>query len=150
MTDRSAFDGARQRAVIRKLQRNAGLEATDLAQAVNLSYPQLRRYAYGKVPLRSFQIPLFAKAFGVDPLDLAAELGGYEIHEDRVSNPDAPEWTFRDALRGHVPEDMIEKMAPTWEGRPLLSQRDAVEAILEMAEELRRDRTKPIRHANGN
>lgn len=148
MTDRDAFDGKRQRAVIRKLQRNAGLEATDLAQAVGLSYPQLLRYAYGKVPLRSFQIPVFARAFGVDPLDLAAELGGYDLYEDQTMRPETDPWSFRKALRGRVPDDLIERLAPTWEGRPLLNQQAAVEAILEMAEEARVNNTvtKPRRN----
>lgn len=138
MTDHSVFDGQRQRAVLRKLTRNAGLEATDLAQAVGLSYPQLLRYVYGKVPLRSYQLPVFANAFGVDPLDLAAELGGQDILEDQLADPDKPVWSFRDALRrGGIPESYIDALAREWEGRPVVNQQSAVEGILWLAERRR-------------
>lgn len=147
MTDPTVFDGMRQRAVIRKLQRNAGLEATDLATAVGLSYPQLLRYAYGKVPLRSYQIPLFAQAFGISALDLAAELGGQDVYDDQTEQPDRDAWTFRAALRGHIPERMIEQLAQTWEGRPLVNQMAAVEAIIEMAQEIRDENTAPGLHS---
>lgn len=143
MTGHAAFNGQRQRVVIRKLQRNAGMEATDLAQAVGLSYPQLLRYAYGKVPIRTFQLPVFAKAFGIDPLDFAAELGGENIYEDQASDPTVQGWSFRTALRGHIPEDLIAELAETWEGRPLINQMSAVEGILRMAERQRRDATSP-------
>ena len=146
MTDPLAFDGKRQRAVIRKLARNAGLEQTELAQAVGLSYPQLLRYAYGKVPLRTFQLAAFARAFGVDPLDLAAELGGADVFEDQTVNPDRPVWNFRDALRCHLTEDLIEQLAPQWEGRPITHQQAAVEAFKAMAAQARADATSTLRH----
>lgn len=142
MTDPTVFNGMRQRVVIRKLQRNAGLEATDLAAAVGLSYPQLLRYAYGKVPIRSYQIPAFAQAFGITPLDLAAELGGVDLYDDQVENPDSPVWNFRDALRGHIPESLIDELADEWEGEPITNQRAAVRGILALAESQRK-RTTP-------
>lgn len=145
VTDPTVFDAMRQRAVIRKLQRNAGLEATDLAQAVGLSYPQLLRYAYGKVPIRSHQIPLFAQAFGIAPIDLAAELGGQDLYEDLAEHPNIEVWSFRSALRGHLPESLIDQYAPTWEGRPLINQMAAVEAFIEMAGELREENTDRTR-----
>lgn len=141
MTDPTVFDGRRQRAVIRKLQRNAGLEATDLAQAVGLSYPQLLRYAYGKVPIRSYQIPMFAQAFKITPLDLAVELGGQDVYEDQVEHPNIPAWTFRAALRGHIPESLIDELADEWEGEPIINQRAAVRGILALAESQRKRAT---------
>ena len=137
MTDLTAFDGKRQRAVIRKLQRNAGLEATDLAQAVGLSYPQLLRYAYGKVPIRSYQLPLFARALGITPLDLAAELSGQDVFGDQAENPDSKVWTFRAALHGIIPDWLIDELADEWEGRPLVNQMSAAEGIVQMAEKRR-------------
>ena len=143
MTDHSVFDGRRQRAVLRKLTRNAGLEATDLAQAVGLSYPQLLRYAYGKVPLRSYQIPVFARAFGVDPLDLSAELGGVDVFEDQTVNPDQPVWSFRTALRGILTESVIDELAPRWERESVINQKAAVQGILEILELERKAATAP-------
>ena len=143
MTDHSVFDGRRQRAVLRKLTRNAGLEATDLAQAVGLSYPQLLRYAYGKVPLRSYQIPVFARAFGVDPIDLAAELSGQDVFEDQLVDPDKPVWSFRTALRGILTESVIDELAPRWERESVINQKAAVQGILEILELERKAATAP-------
>lgn len=140
MTDPLAFDGKRQRAVIRKLARNAGLEQTELAQAVGLSYPQLLRYAYGKVPLRTFQLAAFARAFGVDPLDLAAELGGVDVFGDA---PLDQGWSFRTALRGILTESVIDELAPRWERESVINQKAAVQGILEILELERKAATAP-------
>lgn len=142
------FDGARQRAVLRKLQRNAGLEASDVAVGVGLSYPQWMRYAHGKVPIRSYQLPGFAKVLGVTALDLAVELGGVDLYEDLTNSPDVTPWTFRDALKGHIPEWLIEQLADEWEGRPLINQQSAVMGILQMAERQRERAWSPEKKTN--
>ena len=146
MTDRPDYDRRRQRAVLTKLRRNAGLEIDDVAKAVDLSYPQTVRYLDGRTPLHSFRVVTFARAFGVDPLDLAAELGGADVFEDQTVNPDRPVWNFRDALRCHLTEDLIEQLAPQWEGRPITHQQAAVEAFKAMAAQARADATSTLRH----
>lgn len=148
MTERRAFDGTRQRAVLRKLQRRAALAATEFAEAAGISYPQLQRYKSGQSPLGPDRLAAFARALNVSVVDLAAELAGHDVFEDVPETRPMNEWSFRDALRGHIPEDLIERLAPTWEGRPLLNQQAAVEAILEMAEEARVNNTvtKPRRN----
>ena len=138
MTDRPDYDRRRQRTVLTKLRKNAGMEIQDVALAVRLSYPQTVRYLDGRTPLHSFRIATFAKAFGVDPLDLAAELGGQDILEDQLADPDKPVWSFRDALRqGGIPEPYIDALAREWEGRPVVNQQSAVERILWLAERRR-------------
>ena len=144
MTGRIEFDGERQRAVLSKLQYRAGLDATEAATRVDFSYPQYLRYARGKTPLRPDQYDLFAVAFGVPVVDLAAELSGVDVYPDLrgIAPADQPEgWTFRDALRGHLPESLIDRYAPIWEGRPLVNQMSAAEAMIEMAAELRSENT---------
>jgi hypothetical protein len=134
---REAFDGDRQREVLTKLQTRSGYEATELSHRVGLSYPQYLRYVWGKLPLRADQLPAFARAYGVSPIDLAAEIAGQDVYATMPPNEPAPEWTFRTALRGHLPEDMIDRLAATWEGRPILNQQAAAEALIEMAQEYR-------------
>ncbi len=141
MVGRTAFNGDRQRVVLSKLQKRSGMGATEVARAVGLSYPQYLKYAWGKVPLRSDQLATFAAVYGVDPLDLSAELNGADIYAEMQSDQPAEVWTFRDALRGHLPESLIDRYAPIWEGRPLVNQMSAAEAMIEMAEELRTENT---------
>lgn len=140
MTARDAFDGGRQRVVLSKLQRRAGLSATEVARDVDLSYPQYLRYVWGKLPIRSDQVERFAAAYGVTPLDLAAELSGVDVYPPEPSEPQPepqPVWTFRTALRGHITESLINELAEEWEGRPLLNQQAAVDAIKQMAGRIR-------------
>lgn len=142
MAGRVEFDGVRQRTVIGKLQHRAGLDGTEAARRVGFSYPQAMRYFWGKTPIRPDQYEVFARAYGISAADLAAELSGVDVYPDlrNVAPRDQPPpWTFRNALRGHIPESLIERYAPTWEGRPLVNQQSAVEAILEMAEEIRNE-----------
>lgn len=140
MAGRVEFDGARQRLVLSKLQHRAGLEATDAAAAVGFSYPNYKRYAWGKTPIRPDQYEQFARVYGIAASDLAAELSGVDIYPDlrEIAPRDQPEnWTFRAALRGHITEDLIERYAPDWEGKPILNQMAAVEAFKQMASDLR-------------
>lgn len=109
MTAREAFDGDRQSAVLSKLQRRAGKSATSVARDIDLSYPQYLRYAWGKLPIRSDQMERFAAAYGVAPLDLAAELSGVDVYPP-YPEPNESDWTFRTALRGHITEDLIEEL----------------------------------------
>ena len=149
MAGRIEFDGARQRLVLSKLQHRAGLEATDAAAAVGFSYPNYKRYAWGKTPIRPDQYAAFARVYGINPADLAAELSGVDVYPDlrEIAPRDQPEtWTFRGALRGHVPESLIERYAPDWEGRPLINQQAAVEAMLQMAGEIRDESGSPKSH----
>lgn len=144
MSGRVEFDGARQRAVLSKLQFRAGLDGTEAARRIGFSYPQAMRYAHGQTPIRPDQYATFAAAYGISEVDLAAELAGVDVFEDLrnvapVSQSDR--WSFRAALRGHIPESLIDQMAPRWESRPIIDQQAAVEAILEMAQELRDEAT---------
>lgn len=126
MTERQSFDGSRQRAVLLKLRLRAGREITDLARDVGLSYPQLLRYTSGKTPLRSDHIAAFARAYGVDPVDLSAELAGQDVYPPTPPAPDTADWSFRDALRqGGIPESYIDALAREWEGRPVVNQQSA-------------------------
>ena len=142
MTDRPDYDRRRQRAVLTKLRKNAGLEIDDVAKAVGLSYPQVVRYLDGRTPLHSFRIVTFAKALGVDPLDLAAELNGTDVIEDTLIDPGKPVWNFRDALRGRIPESLIEELAQRWERESVINQRAAVDGILELVALERKAATK--------
>jgi transcriptional regulator with XRE-family HTH domain len=75
VTDRPRFDGRRQREALTGLQKASGLDATTVARAVNLSYPQYNRYLWGRVPLRTDQIADFAAAYGVPTAELIRALG---------------------------------------------------------------------------
>ena len=142
MAGRKEFDGERQKAVLAKLQHRAGLDGTAAAVRVGFSYPQALRYFNGKTPLRPDQYETFARAYGISAVDLAAELSGVDVFPDLrdVAPADhADGWTFRGALRGQIPEYLIDQLAETWEGRPLINQKSAAEGILEMAAEMRTD-----------
>lgn len=139
MVERQAFDGMRQRSVLAKLQKNTGKEATEVARAVGLSYPQYLRYAWGKVPIRTDQIDAFAEVYQVDPLDLAAELFGVDLYADETKRDADPRWTFRGELHGKIPEELIDELAEDWEGKPILNQMAAARGILQLAEKRRGD-----------
>ena len=144
MAGREPFDGRRQKAVLEKLQFWAGIDDTEAAHRIRFSYPQARRYFGGETPVRPDQYERFAQAYGVLVEDLAAELAGVDVYPDlrNVSPADQPTaWTFRSALRGHLPEHLIERYAPTYEGRPLINQMAAVEAFKQMAAEIRDENT---------
>lgn len=144
MAGRVEFDGERQKAVLLKLQHRAGLDGTAAATRVGFSYPQALRYFNGKTPLRPDQYETFARAYGISAVDLAAELSGVDVFPDLrnvAPSQQTATWSFRDALRGHIPEWLIDRYAPTWEGRPLVNQMAAVEAMIEMAGELRDENT---------
>ncbi len=152
MSGRVEFDGVRQRAVCAKLQHRAGLDGTEAATRIGYSYPQALRYFRGQTPIRPDQYAQFAAAYGVRVEDFAAELAGVDVYPDLRNVPPAEQpdrWTFRDALHGHIPDWLIEKLAPEWEGKPLVNQQSAVEAILEMAAEQRAEVThqRPNTHA---
>jgi transcriptional regulator with XRE-family HTH domain len=93
--DRPGFDGERQREALQALQKAAGLEATAVAQAVGLSYPQYNRYLWGRVPLRTDQISAFAAAYKVSRAELTRALG--LLDDEPVSALDA---SIREALAG--------------------------------------------------
>lgn len=98
------------------LQDAAGLEATTAAGLVGLSYPMYNRYLWGQVPLRTDQIPVFAKAFRVSTADLTRALGLMDDEVDpalleRINDAMAPlgvpESTRREAAKrlAEVPTD---------------------------------------------
>lgn len=144
MSGRVEFDGERQKAVLLKLQHRAGLDGTEAAHRVGYSYPQALRYFRGQTPIRPDQYAQFAAAYDIRVEDLAAELAGVDVFPDlrNVAPGDQPDrWTFRAALRGHIPESDIDELADYWEGRPMVNQQSAVQGILQMAESQRRRNT---------
>jgi hypothetical protein len=95
-----------------------------------------RRYETGQTELRVNQIVPFARAYGIAPRELSEALG-------LLIDGDLGGWSFREALRGHLPEDLIDDLAPEHEGEPLADQQAAVRGYLRMAERLRTAATKP-------
>lgn len=91
-------------------------------------------YERGVSIIRMDRVEVWAEAFNMTREDfIEAVLGD--------GDPAAGGWTFREALRGHIPEYLIERYAPDWEGRPLLNQMAAVEAMKQMAGEIRLENT---------
>lgn len=78
VADRQTFDGQRQRDALTAFQKAAGMDATMGARAVGLSYPQYNRYLWGRVPLRTDQIPSFAAAYGITKAELSQALGLFD------------------------------------------------------------------------
>lgn len=72
---RDTAAGQQQREALARFQKDAGLDATVAAGLVGLSYPQYNRYLWGKLPLRTDQVPLFAAAYGITKAELTRALG---------------------------------------------------------------------------
>ncbi len=127
----------RQSAALKAAEAGAGRNRTQLAADLGLSYDQYSRYVSGATPLRVSQIRPFAEAYGLPARELTRLLGLVaDSPEGAVST-----WTFRDALRGRIPEWLISQLAEEWEDQPPLNQRAAVQAILSMAERQRKNAT---------
>jgi hypothetical protein len=99
---RVTFDGQRQRAALERFQEATELDATAIARAVGLSYPQYNRYRWGRLPLRTDQIPVFAAAYGVTTATLTQALG---LMDDIAVSADDPAWDFRAELKRAKPND---------------------------------------------
>jgi hypothetical protein len=84
MVERVTFDGQKQRDALTGFQAASGIDATTAARAVHLSYPQYNRYLWGKLPLRTDQIPLFAAAYGISKAELTRALGLMDDEIDPV------------------------------------------------------------------
>jgi transcriptional regulator with XRE-family HTH domain len=115
---------------LRLLREQRGLSKSLLASRLGFGSTQsLDLYERGISVIRLDRLTLWAEAFELSVEDFVSTVIGAAAEE--------PGWTFRNALRGHIPESLIEQLAATWEGRPLVNQQAAVEAILEMAAEIR-------------
>jgi transcriptional regulator with XRE-family HTH domain len=129
-TERTREQGKR----IRLLREHLRIPKSVLCAELGFSSTQsLDLYERGISAIRVDRADAWAEAFKMSREDFLATLLGN-------LKPWQP-WTFRSALRGRIPESLIERYAPTWEGRPLINQQAAVEAILEMAEEIRDENT---------
>jgi hypothetical protein len=131
---RDTAAGQRQHEALSRFQRDAGLDATQAARTVGLSYPQYNRYLWGRLPLRTDQIPRFAAAYGVPKSELTRALG---LLDDAMDQP----WSMREALRSHLTEDEIERQVEKHKDAPLKDQQAAVGDLIEMAGEIRDERT---------
>lgn len=122
VSERPPFDGQRQRDALTRFQGEAGIDATVAARAVNLSYPQYNRYLWGRLPLRTDQIPAFAAAYGVATATLTRALGLLDEPADDAS------WDFLAALRRAVPDpSYVEQAFATGHDAPRDIQRIIVE-----------------------
>jgi hypothetical protein len=120
---RDTAAGERQHAALSRFQQESKLDATTIARAVGLSYPQYNRYLWGKLPLRTDQITTFARAYGIPRAELTRELGLLD------ALPDDP-WTMRSALHGHIPEDDIDEFVARYTDRDLEDQQAAAARII--------------------
>lgn len=120
-TDETRRQGAR----ILALRQSRGWKKPDLASRLDLeSTYSYSRYERGETVIRFDQVPKWAAAFEMSIVDFSAYVFG-----------DAPldqDWSFRDALRGHVPESLINELAQRWERESVINQRAAVDGILEL------------------
>lgn len=131
----------RQAAALSTAEKYSGRTKTWIAAELHLSYDQYGRYVSGATPIRVEQIDQFARAYSVDRMTLALAILTGET-EPLV-------WTIEKALRGRVPEDMIPDVVERYSAFDTLTQRAAVEAILEMNAEVIAERTlKPREQAS--
>lgn len=135
--ERTRLQGTR----LRRLREHSGLSKSALSSELGFGTTQAYDlYERGASIIRLDRVDVWANAFKMSRENFIATLLG----DLEPWNP----WSFRDALRGSIPESDIEEMAPRWEGQPILNQQSAVEAILQMAFEQRRDATKTSRETN--
>lgn len=140
MTRRMDFDSSHQQDVLTRFRVKSGRNRTQVAALIPMDHDTYRRYENGQTELRVSQVPAFAHALGIPVSVLLDALITQEVPGG---------WTFRDALLGRIPEDQIDELAEHWEGKPLLNQFSAAEAILQMATERRTRATEPSRKTNG-
>lgn len=107
MVGRATWDGQRQRRALAALVDASPHDATELARMAGLSYPQFLRYVWGKVPLRTDQIPVFAAALGVTTAALVSDLGLLDAESAAHSGESLPDsgWDFRAELLALAPAD---------------------------------------------
>jgi hypothetical protein len=122
------FDGGRQADALSKLQDAAGLEATEAAQKVALSYPQYNRYLWGKLPLRTDQFKLFADAYGVTVAALTCALGLLD---------DAPDPTLRFSLDPEEFQRQVKDLEPELRDQAIRSMQESL-AVMQSESDLAR------------
>jgi len=122
---------------LQRLRETRGLSRPLLADRLGFKNSQTYElYERGVSVIRFDQVPMWAAAFDVSYEDFLSMVIGEE-------NP-ADGWTFRDALRGHIPEYLIDELADEWEGEPMANQRAAVRGILALAESQRKRATSHL------
>jgi transcriptional regulator with XRE-family HTH domain len=159
MKRRVEFDGTHQARALRgllswsqrALRTKSGKTLKDLAGELSMSPATLARYLNGTQPLGSEHFARFAEAFETSEAELIAAC--FPALDAQVAPPPPPAdrpWTIRDALRGHIPEHLIDEIAEERGNDPLADQMAAVidilrvyhevqaEASVEMLERLRR------------
>jgi hypothetical protein len=127
VTRRADFDGALQQDVLTRFRVKSGRNRTQVAAMIPMDHDTYRRYETGQTELRVSQVPAFARALLIEPSTLIEAL---DLLETESSNG----WTFRAALAGKLPDDLIDQLADEWEGKPLLNQQAAARGILQLAE----------------
>ena len=111
------------------LRMRLGLSKPLVADRLSFSATQtLDLYERGVSVIRLDQVERWAEAFGITADDFL---------EAVITDRQSGDWSFRAALRGRITEDLIDELAEEWEGRPILNQQAAVQAILQMAARLR-------------
>lgn len=119
---------------LRRLRERQGISKPLLCARLGFGSTQTYDlYERGVSALRMDRAAEWAEAFGILPEDF--------VHLVLHGGEDC-DFSFREALKGHIPEDQIEELAPHWECKPIANQQAAVMAILEMAEIHRRESTE--------
>ena len=119
---------------LRKLRLHLGISKPELCARLGFGTTQtLDLYERGVSIIRVDRIEAWAEAFEMNREDfIEAVMGKGDITES---------WSFRAALHGHIPDWLIDELAEEWEGRPVINQKAAAKAVLQMAESQRRRNT---------
>ena len=133
VTERTRQQGQRLKALRESLNLSKPLLCSRLGFGSTQSYDLYER---GTSVIRIDRVVEWAEAFGMTAEDFTAHVINGREYDSA--------WTFRNALRGHIPEDLIDELAADWEGRPVLNQQAAVKGILQMAERQRTNATRGL------
>jgi transcriptional regulator with XRE-family HTH domain len=134
--ERTRLQGAR----LRRLREYRDMSKSELSSRLGFGTTQAYDlYERGASIIRLDRIDTWAAAFEMPREDFLGTLNG-------SLEPWVP-WTFRGALHGIIPDDLIDQLAEQWEGKPLLNQQAAARGILQLAE-ARRGLFSPLRNTN--
>lgn len=138
VTERTREQGRRLRA----LREHLGISKPRLMDALGFGSSQsYDLYERGVSVIRLDRVPDWADAFGLPSATFLAVVMGELPVEDLT-------WSFREALRGQIPEDQIEELAREHEGAEIPDQRAAADSILRQASKRRTAVTRPPRRRN--